>query len=243
MDDITGKIALVTGGDRGIGRGIAIALAQAGADVVVNYHTNVDKAHQVHTEIEGLKRRSLTIQADITKTSAITAMVQKVEKEMGAIEILVNNAGVNIPQSWEEVDEASWDKVVDTNLRAAFFVTQAVLPGMRARGWGRIIFISSVAAQIGGFSGPHYAASKAGMFGLAHYFASTLAKQGITANTIAPALIETDMLAQLPAARPDALPVGRFGKIEEVGEVAVMLARNGYITGQTINVDGGRYTT
>jgi 3-oxoacyl-[acyl-carrier protein] reductase len=243
MDDITGKIALITGGDRGIGRGIAIALAQAGVDVVLNYHVNADSANEVCAEIKKLGRRSIAVQADVADTSQIRSMVQKVQSDMGTIEILVNNAGVNIPQSWEQVDEASWDKVLDTNLKAAFFLTQAVLPGMREKGWGRILFISSVAAQIGGFSGPHYAASKAGMFGLTHNFASMLAQQGITANAIAPALIETDMLHQLPAARPDALPVGRFGKVEEVGEVVVMLARNGYMTGQTINVDGGRYPT
>jgi 3-oxoacyl-[acyl-carrier protein] reductase len=243
MDDIAGKVALVTGGDRGIGRGIAIALAQAGVDVAINYHVNAESANGVRTEIEKLGRQSMSIQADITDTNQIGAMVQKVQSELGPIEILVNNAGINNPQPWDQIDENHWDKVLDTNLKAAFFVTKAVLPGMLDKGWGRIIFISSVAAQIGGFSGPHYAASKAGMFGLAHYFASVLARQDITANTIAPALIETDMLSQLPAARPDALPVGRFGKIEEVGEIAVMLVRNGYITGQTINVDGGRYPT
>jgi 3-oxoacyl-[acyl-carrier protein] reductase len=120
-------------------------------------------------------------------------------------------------------------------------VTQRVLPGMRERRWGRIINISSTAAQIGGIVGPHYAASKAGIHGLTHGYASRLAKEGITANVIAPALIETDMVRALPAAAVDRIPVGRFGRPEEVAEIAVMLARNGYVTGQTINVNGGVY--
>ncbi len=243
MDDITGKVALVTGGDRGIGRGIAIALAQAGVDVAVNYHTNQGDARQVCAEIDKYNRRCLPIQADISDIRQVKSMPQTIEKELGPVQILVNNAGVNLPQPAEEVDEASWDKVLDTNLKGSFFVTQAFLTRMVNLGWGRIIFISSVAAHIGGLSGPHYAASKAGMFGLTHNLAAEFARKGITVNTIAPALIETDMLSQLPFANPEIIPVGRFGKIEEVGQVAVMLCQNGYISGQTINVDGGKYMT
>ena len=131
--------------------------------------------------------------------------------------------------------------LIDVNLKSCFLVTQAVLPGMRSRKWGRIINISSVAAQTGGVVGPHYAASKAGMLGLTRFYASRLAKEGITVNAIAPALIATEMVAANPNARPDLIPVGRFGDVDEVAEVAVMLARNGYLTGQTINVNGGWY--
>jgi 3-oxoacyl-[acyl-carrier protein] reductase len=127
------------------------------------------------------------------------------------------------------------------NLKSVFLMTQAVLPGMRARRWGRIINLSSVAAQTGGVIGPHYAASKAGMLGLTHSYASLLAPEGITANAIAPALIETDMLRDFPASAVHRIPVGRFGTVEEVAAVAVMLAQNGYITGQTVNVNGGWY--
>ena len=130
---------------------------------------------------------------------------------------------------------------IATNLTSAFLVTQAVLPRMRASRWGRIINVSSVAAQLGGVVGPHYAASKAGMHGMTHAYAALLAKEGITANAIAPALIETAMIANNPKAKPDLIPVGRFGAADEVAAVAVMLARNGYITGQTINVNGGWY--
>jgi len=131
--------------------------------------------------------------------------------------------------------------VITVNLKSCFLVTQAVVPGMRARKWGRIINVSSVAAQVGGVVGPHYAASKAGMHGLTHYYAQRLAREGVTVNAIAPALVWSDMLAQVPNVTPDRIPVGRFGEPVEVADVAVMLARNGYITGQTLNVNGGWY--
>jgi 3-oxoacyl-[acyl-carrier protein] reductase len=139
----------------------------------------------------------------------------------------------------EEITEHDWDEILAVNLKSCFLVTQAVLPGMRARKWGRIINLSSVAAQVGGVVGPHYAASKAGMLGLTRYYAQRLTKEGITVNAIAPALVWSDMVASIPNVKPDRIPVGRFGEPAEVAEVAVMLARNGYITGQTLNVNGG----
>ncbi len=139
----------------------------------------------------------------------------------------------------EQITESDWDDLIDTNLKSCFLVTQAFLPAMRARKWGRIINLSSVAAQVGGVVGPHYAASKAGMLGLTHYYASYLAAEGITVNAIAPALIETDMVRANLKASPARIPVGRFGAVDEVSDVAVLLATNGYITGQTINVNGG----
>jgi 3-oxoacyl-[acyl-carrier protein] reductase len=157
------------------------------------------------------------------------------------VEILVNNAGIARPQPIEEITERDWNELIATNLTSCFLVSQAALPGMRARRWGRIINVSSVAAQVGGVVGPHCAASKAGMHGLTHFYAQALAKEGITANTVAPALIETEMVTANLNARPDRIPIGRFGRTDECAEVAVMLARNGYITGQTINVNGGWY--
>ena len=139
------------------------------------------------------------------------------------------------------IRESDWDEILDQNLKSCFLVTQAVLPAMRRARWGRIINISSVAAQTGGVVGPHYAASKAGMHGLTHFYASRLAKEGITVNAVAPALIRTEMVAANPNAKPDLIPVGRFGEPAEVADAAVMLVRNGYITGQTINVNGGWY--
>ena len=137
--------------------------------------------------------------------------------------------------------ENDWDELIDANLKSAFLVTQAVLPAMRTRRWGRIINMSSVAAQTGGLVGPHYAASKAGMLGLTHSYAGLLAKEGITVNTIAPALIATAMVMTNPRATPEVIPVGRFGTVDEVAEVVVTLAKDAYITGQTINVNGGWY--
>ena len=159
------------------------------------------------------------------------------------MDILVNNAGITRPQPLEEITEQDWHDLIAVNLTSAFLVTQRVVPGMRTRRWGRIINLSSVAAQLGGVVGPHYAASKAGLIGLTHSYAALLAKDGITANAIAPALIGTEMVTSNPRARADLIPVGRFGTVDEVAAAAVLLATNGYITGQTISVNGGWYMT
>jgi 3-oxoacyl-[acyl-carrier protein] reductase len=243
LDDLTGKVALVTGGNRGIGRAIAIALGEAGADVAVNYRTHQDEADDVCREIERRwpGRRSVTVQADLSRAGDVTRLAASVEATLGAVAILVNNAGVSKPLALDQLNEEQWNATIATNLTSAFLVTQALLPRMRASRWGRIINVSSVAAQLGGVVGPHYAASKAGMHGMTHAYAALLAKEGITANAIAPALIETAMVANNPKAKPDLIPVGRFGAADEVAAVAVMLARNGYITGQTFNVNGGWY--
>jgi 3-oxoacyl-[acyl-carrier protein] reductase len=241
MNELGGNIALVTGSSRGIGRAIALALAKAGADVVVNYRTHDSEGTQVSQQIEELGRRSLAIRADVSIASEVTSLIRTIETELGPVTILVNNAAIARPQPIEEITEQDWDELITVNLKSVFLVTQAVLPKMRAQRWGRIINLSSAAAQLGGVVGPHYAASKAGIVGLTHSYASLLAKEGVTVNAIAPALIVTDMLTSNPKARPERIPVGRFGAVEEVAEVAVMLARNGYITGQTINVNGGWY--
>ena len=237
MDDLNGKVALITGSSRGIGRAIAIELARAGATIVIHYRARESEALNVLAYIRSLGRDCAAIQADISRAGEIERLVH----EAGPIDVLVNNAGIAKPQPLEEITEADWDEVVDTNLKSCFLLTQAVLPGMRARRWGRIVNLSSVAAQVGGIVGPHYAASKAGMHGLTHYYASRLAKEGITVNAIAPALIETEMVTSNPNATPDRIPVGRYGTADEVAAVAVMLARNPYITGQTININGGWY--
>jgi len=239
MDDIAGKVALVTGASRGIGRAIALALARAGADLAINYRSREAEAAAVATQIRGLGRRCIPVRADVSKSAEVARLIETVQAQLGAIEILVNNAGIARPQPLEEITESDWDELLAVNLTSCFLLTQAVLPGMRARRWGRIINLSSVAAQVGGVVGPHYAASKAGLLGLTHSYAALLAKEGITANAIAPALILTEMVTSNLKARPDLIPVGRFGDPEEVAEVALALARNGYITGQTINLNGG----
>ena len=160
---------------------------------------------------------------------------------LGPISILVNNAGINPSKPLDQISAEDWNETINVNLSSVFYVTQAVLPAMRSKGWGRIIMLSSVAAQLGGVIGPHYAASKAGLIGMMHSYAALLAKEGITVNAIAPALIETDMLKGNARIKPDLIPVGRFGKVEEIASIALMLAGNGYITGQTINANGGWY--
>ena len=243
MDELNGKVALVTGSSRGIGRAIALALAEAGAGVVVNYRSRSREAEETESAIRAMGRPCATIQADVSIASEVDRLVQGAEAAIGPVDILINNAGIARPQALEEITERDWDELIAANLKSCFLVTQRVVPGMRARKWGRIVNLSSVAAQVGGIVGPHYAASKAGMLGLTRYYASHLAREGITANAIAPALIETDMVTANPNARPERIPVGRFGDVSEVASVAVLLARNGYLTGQTIHVNGGWYLT
>lgn len=243
MADLTGRIALVTGASRGIGHAIAVALAHAGADVAINYRSRAADAEEARAEVATTGRRNVVVQADVSVSADVDRLVSAVEASLGPVDILVNNAGIARPQAIAEITEADWDEVLRVNLKSCFLVTQAVLPGMRARRWGRIINISSVAAQVGGVVGPHYAASKAGMHGMMHYYAAHLASEGIRVNAIAPALIETDMVRSNPNASPARIPVGRFGTVGEVAEVAVMLAGNDYITGQTISVNGGWHLT
>jgi 3-oxoacyl-[acyl-carrier protein] reductase len=157
------------------------------------------------------------------------------------VHILVNNAAIARQIKPEDITEADWDEHITVNLKSAFLVTQAVLPQMRAQRWGRIINISSVAAQTGGLVGPHYAASKAGMLGLTHSYAGLLAKEGITANTVCPALVDTEMMRANPRATASVIPIGRFGTVDEIASVVLMLAENGYMTGQSVNPNGGWY--
>ena len=241
MDDAGNRIALVTGASRGIGRAAAVALGQAGFPVALNYESHREEAEEVRREIEESGGRSLAVQADVSIREEVERLVKTVEGELGFVDVLVNNAGITRPQPVEQITEEDWDTVLDVNLKSVFLVTQAVLPSMRRAGWGRIINLSSVAAQIGGVVGPHYAASKAGILGMTRAYAALLAREGITVNAIAPALIDTDMVRDNPRARPDLIPVGRFGTVDEVSDVILMLAANGYITGQTINVNGGWY--
>ena len=183
------------------------------------------------------------MKANVSVSADVCRMVAEVESQLGSVDILVNNAGIARPQKLDEITEADWDEILTVNLKSVFLVTQAVVGGMRQRKWGRIINLSSVAAQTGGAVGAHYAASKAGMIGLTHSFASALVREGITVNAIAPALIETEMVTNNLNASPSLIPMGHFGTVEDVASVAVMLAMNDYMTGQTISVNGGWYMT
>jgi 3-oxoacyl-[acyl-carrier protein] reductase len=241
MTDLSGRIALVTGGGRSIGRAISLALAAEGCDVAVNYVTHQSDADATVGAIRKQGRRAVAVQGDVSKQGDVARVVAGAESELGAIDILVNNAGKIAIETIDQMTEASWNDIIAVNLTSVFLMTQAVLPGMRARKWGRIINLSSVAAQAGSTMAVHYSAAKAGVIAATRSYARQLAKEGITVNAIAPALVATEMLRSNPHLKPDMIPIGRFGEVEECASVAVLLATNAYMTGQTIAVNGGMY--
>jgi 3-oxoacyl-[acyl-carrier protein] reductase len=235
---LTGRVALVTGASRGIGAAIARALAEAGADVAINYRDRATEAESVAAQITAVGRRSITVAADVSNSAAVTTMVGTVEKKLGPIDILVNNAGIALIRGIDDLTEADFDTTISVNLKSTFLCTQAVLPYMRTHGWGRIVNISSGAARGAGGVGVHYNASKAGMEGLTRGYAARLVKQGITVNAVAPSLIETDMMAgRTDLARN--IPLGRMGQADEVAQSVLMVLGNDYMTGQTILLNGG----
>jgi len=233
------RTALVTGASRGIGKAIALALAEAGANVAVNYRERGDQARETVAAIEALGARTGAFQADVSDATAVANLIAKVEAALGPIDILVNNAGVALRRSLDELTEEDFDRTIATNLKSAFLCTQAVFPGMRARGWGRIINISSGAARGAGVVGAHYNASKAGMEGLTRGYAARLARHGVTVNAVAPSLIATEMIAPHRMENVGSIPVGRLGTGEEVAAVVVMVAANAYMTGQCVQMNGG----
>ncbi len=237
LDD---RVALVTGGSRGIGRGIALALAAAGCDVAVNYHSQAALAEAVAAEVTAAGRRALAVQADVADGAAVTAMVQQVAGALGPVDVLINNAGIAEPRTLDEVTEADWDDHMAVNLKSAFLCTQAVVPGMRERGWGRIVNIASVAGFFGSQLGPHYAASKHGMIALTHYYAKQLFRAGVTCNAVAPGLTATEM-AVAGGIDPNVVPVGRMGEVAEIADVVLCAVRTGFMTGETLHVNGGLY--
>lgn len=240
MTDLTGRIALVTGSSRGIGKATALALAKNGADIAVNYISQNKGAQDTMEGIKALGRKAVAIQADVSASAEVDRMVRDIRNELGEIDILVNNAAIAKQRSIDEVTEADWDETMAVNLKSVFLVTQAVLPGMREKGWGRIINLSSGAAHSGGIIGPHYTASKAGIEGLTRAYASRLVKEGITVNTIAPSIIETDMVKDVKEAT-NRIPMGRKGHMDEIAEAVLFVAGNAYLTGQTICLNGGLF--
>lgn len=238
---IEGKIALVTGASRGIGAAIAVALAEAGADVALNYRQRANAATEVAAKIRAAGRRASVIGADVSDSAEVARMVEAVGEDLGPIDILINNAGIGLKRTPDDLTEADWDATIDTNLKSAFLCTQATIPAMHEHGWGRIVNISSGAARGPGGIGVHYNASKAGLEGLTRGYAAYLAKSGITVNAVAPSLIETDMLPATLEEAERRIPVGRVGRAEEVAQIVVMVVNNGYMTGQTVQLNGGLY--
>jgi 3-oxoacyl-[acyl-carrier protein] reductase len=237
--DLAGRKALVTGGSRGIGRAIASLLAEAGADVAINYASRKTEADAAASAIARSGRRTLAIAADVSDGAAVAQMFGRLASEFGGIDILVNNAGIALHRGIDDLTEADFDRTIAVNLKSAFLCTQAALPHMRAQGWGRIVNISSGAARGAGGIGLHYNASKAGLEGLTRGYAARLVKEGITVNAVAPSLIETDMLRGGLASGISRIPLGRFGTADEVAAVVLMLIGNAYMTGQTVALSGG----
>ncbi|MCW5748155.1 MAG: SDR family oxidoreductase [Alphaproteobacteria bacterium] len=239
--DLSGRRALVTGSTDGIGKAIAEALAEAGAAVAVNYVSHAAAARQVVEAIGAAGGRAIACGADVSDTAAVNAMVRQIESELGPIDVLVNNAGIAIARGLDDLSEADFDRTIAVNLKSAFLCCQAVLPGMRARRWGRIVNITSGAARGSGIVGVHYNASKAGMEGLTRGYSTRVVKDGVTVNAVAPSLIETDMIGANRAERAARVPLGRLGTPEEVAQATLMVIGNAYMTGQTIQVNGGMH--
>ena len=240
-----GKVALVTGASRGIGRAIALALAAEGADVAVNYAGSEAAAKEVAAEIEAMGRRAFVIQADIASTEASTAMVDAVVKEFGRVDVLVNNAGITRDGLLMRMKEEDWDAVITTNLKGVFNCTKAAIKYMMKQKSGNIVNISSIVGVMGNAGQANYCAAKAGVIGFTKATAKEVAARGIRVNAIAPGFIKTDMTSVLSEKVVEAMlagiPLNRLGETEDIAKAVLFLASSdaNYITGQTLHVDGG----
>ncbi len=245
MYALEGKVALVTGGSRGIGRAIALALARQGADVAVNYRSRNDAAEEVVAEIEGLGRRSLAVQADVGETGQAESLIATTLESFGQLDVLINNAGITRDALLLRMKEADWDEVLRVNLKGAFNTSRAVARPMMRQRSGRIVNVGSVSGLMGQTGQANYAAAKAGLVGLTKSMARELGSRGITVNLVAPGFIPTDLNADLPddwRERIRALiPLARFGDPRDVAHAVAFLATEeaAYITGAVLPVDGG----
>lgn len=236
-----GRVALVTGGSGGIGAAICRHLALAGASVAVGYASNAEPAEALAAELTDGARSAQAFGADLADPSAPAELIAGIERALGGVDVLVANHGRAHQAAYEDIDAEAFDRTLAINLRAPFLLAQAALPGMRERGFGRVLFISSAAAFRGGVIGPDYAASKAGLHGLTHFLASRTAKDGVTVNALAPGFIQTAMLPGDPAALAESVPVGRVGEPEEVADLALAILRNAYLTNHVLSLDGGMH--
>ncbi|MFQ5461750.1 MAG: 3-oxoacyl-[acyl-carrier-protein] reductase [Phycisphaerae bacterium] len=245
--ELEGKVSLVSGSSRGIGKAIAFMLAEAGSDIVVNYISNADAAEAVVEKIKGMGRRAVAYQADVSNRDQTHAMIEQAWKDFGTIQILVNNAGINRDRSFLKLSAEQWQDVLTVNLNGPFNLTGQLLPGMIESGWGRVINISSIVAQMGNFGQSNYAVAKGGLIAFTKTLAREVATKGVTVNAVAPGFIETDMTAGVPEKALELVraltPMGRLGTPEEVALAVRFLAapRSSFVTGQVINVNGGMY--
>jgi len=243
---LAGKVAVVTGSSRGIGKAIAKALAAEGATLAIHYCKGREPADEIAAEIERAGGKAHALQADLSRPEDCHRLLEMAARELGPVEILVNNAGINRDRSIRKMSAAEWDEVMSTNLSSVFHCTKAALEPMIARNWGRIINIASIIGQTGAFGQANYAAAKAGVIALTKSVAHELARYGITVNAICPGFVDTDMLAGMPAAARDAvkgrIPLGRFGQADEVARLVRFLCTEGdWITGAQLNINGGQY--
>ncbi len=242
---LTGRTALVTGGSRGIGRAVAIALAEEGADVAVNYVSSETAARDVVEQVRKLGRKAMLAQADVSDYPDTFRMAQDVLREFGHLDILVNNAGINSDKTFTKMDHASWRKVLGTNLDGVFNCTKVFVDQMLQQSFGRVVNMTSVIGQIGNFGQANYAASKAGVAAFTKSLAKELAGRGVTVNAIAPGFIETEMVAAIPDKVKERLlaqiPLKRFGTAEEVARAVVYIVSSDgdYITGTELSINGG----
>ncbi len=245
MFDLSGKAALVTGGSRGIGRSIAIALAEHGADVAVNYNRSKEEAERVKADIEKLGAKAMTVQADVTVPEDAQRMVKEAAGGLGKVDVLVNNAGFNRDALLLRMSIEDWDEVMNLNLRAVFLCTKAVLRPMMRERWGRIINIVSVSGLAGNVGQANYAAAKSGLIGFTRAVAREMGSRNITSNVVAPGLVITELTKDVRQEVVDVvnqrLMIQRLGKPEDIAACVVYLAsaEGGYMTGQVLSVDGG----
>ena len=244
---LEGKVALVTGASRGIGRSIALLLASRGADIAINYAGNTEAAEKTKAEVEALGRKAILVKTDVADADACVAMIDEVVKAFGKIDILVNNAGITRDGLLMRMKEADWDAVLLTNLKSVFNCTKAAIKYMMKARSGRIVNISSVVGAMGNAGQANYAAAKAGILGFTKATAKEVAARGITVNAVAPGFITTDMTAVLPEKVVEGLkagiPMGRLGDPEDIAKAVAFLVSDeaAYITGQTLHVNGGMF--
>lgn len=247
MINLKGKVSLVTGASRGIGKAIAMALAEAGSDVALNYHTHREPAEEVAAEIHKLGRKAVVYQADVSHHEENDAMVARIKKDFDHVHIVVNNAGITRDKSFVKMDREMWHDVLDVNLTGPAMIIHRLAGPMIEAGWGRIVNITSIVGQIGNFGQANYAAAKGGLISLTKTLAREFARKGVTVNAVAPGFIETDMTALVPEANLDIVrqmtPMARLGKPEEVAAAVVFLASEeaSFITGEVLGVNGGMY--